>query len=212
MNLTIQHFLLSTALAIITLSSFTPSCNAIEDKLVADRAFDFVRDLNIEKDDFEAMVVNGTEVDPGTYPWFTSIQYNKTHMCGGALISHDWVMTASHCIFNWGASLKKFGTVYVGALCKPLDGGESNCGQMGRKFRILEVIPHPDFSWGRYDNEIGLIRIRGGKRHRITPVAIDQGNIAAGYDGTTKNLWTPGKFVEINNHNSICSHFGGAFL
>ncbi len=202
MNLSTQHILLSTLVIVIALVATIPYCNAI-DKLDADHVFDIVRDLSLDKDDIEATIVNGTEVEVGTYPWFASVAYKNQYFCGGALISHDWVLTAAHCIHNFGASLKKFGSVYVGALCKPLEVGESNCGQKGRKFRILEVKYHPGFEWDGVAYDIGLIRLHDGESnpyavtHQFTPVDIDQGDIASGYDELTTNLWTPGESKDI---------------
>uniref|UniRef100_A0A8C1JL89 Peptidase S1 domain-containing protein n=1 Tax=Cyprinus carpio TaxID=7962 RepID=A0A8C1JL89_CYPCA len=42
-------------------------------------------------------IVNGKEAKPHSRPYMVSIQNNFMHICGGFLISDEFVMTAAHC-------------------------------------------------------------------------------------------------------------------
>ncbi|KAM4024011.1 transmembrane protease serine 9-like [Anomaloglossus baeobatrachus] len=49
-------------------------------------------------------IVNGTDAVEGEWPWQVSLLYQKQevlyHICGGSLITAQWVMTAAHCVIN----------------------------------------------------------------------------------------------------------------
>jgi len=94
-------------------------------------------------------IVNGTEVDAGTYPWFTSIvDYNGDHHCGGMLIAPDIVLTAAHCMVQ----RDYFGEYYtvsdttarIGALKYPYQPG-NNGGQDVEEIEVAEVKIHPQY-------------------------------------------------------------------
>uniref|UniRef100_A0A671QNK4 Peptidase S1 domain-containing protein n=1 Tax=Sinocyclocheilus anshuiensis TaxID=1608454 RepID=A0A671QNK4_9TELE len=45
-------------------------------------------------------IVGGTEAAKGQWGWQTSLHWRGKHMCGGAIVSPRWVITAAHCEFT----------------------------------------------------------------------------------------------------------------
>lgn len=64
-------------------------------------------------------IINGQEAKEGQFPYQVSIQYclhffniwSCDHMCGGTIISPNWILTAGHC-YVVGEELKVVAGIY----------------------------------------------------------------------------------------------------
>ncbi|TRY83444.1 hypothetical protein DNTS_016198, partial [Danionella cerebrum] len=56
-------------------------------------------------------IIGGQNVTQGAWPWMASLHKRHHHICGGSLITKQWVLTAAHCVNGETASKL---TVYLG--------------------------------------------------------------------------------------------------
>ena len=91
-------------------------------------------------------IVGGESAGTSTWDWAVSISLNNTYLCGGAILSSSWIITAAHCTSGIPAAQL---TVFAG----------SNNVFSGQSRVASSVIIHPSYNDITYENDISLIQL-----------------------------------------------------
>jgi secreted trypsin-like serine protease len=92
-------------------------------------------------------IVGGESAGTAAWGWAVSISIASTYLCGGSIISKDWVITAAHCASGFTASEI---TIYAGSNF-PRSGTQSKT--------VSQIIVHPSYVSATYENDIALLRL-----------------------------------------------------
>ena len=91
-------------------------------------------------------IVGGESAGTNTWEWAVSIFIRNSSLCGGAILSSSWIITAAHCTVNTSATQL---IVYAG----------SNSRFSGQSRVASRVINHPGYNDDTYENDISLIQL-----------------------------------------------------
>ncbi|XP_064348674.1 ovochymase-2 isoform X3 [Camelus dromedarius] len=100
-------------------------------------------------------IVGGSQVERGSYPWQVSLKQRQKHVCGGTIISPQWVITAAHCVANRNI---------VSTLNVTAGEHDLSYTEPGEQTLTIEtIIIHPYFSTKKpMDYDIALLKMAGG--------------------------------------------------
>ncbi|BES89004.1 serine protease [Nesidiocoris tenuis] len=106
------------------------------------------------------LIYGGSNVSILEFPHMVALAYNRSneveYLCGGSLISDEFILTAAHCIrTKWGPPL----FVYMGAT--------QLHSKKGQIFYVDETYPHYGYRPPSCYNDIALIRLT--KKVKLTP-------------------------------------------
>ena len=100
-------------------------------------------------------IVGGTPAQSGAWPWQVRLSVTTqqgTFLCGGSLISDQWVLTAAHCVEDGDGSTLSPASFKVRAGSLQIDSG-------GVVTSVSRVVKHPAYESATMDNDIALLRL-----------------------------------------------------
>ncbi|XP_076871878.1 transmembrane protease serine 6 [Brachyhypopomus gauderio] len=102
---------------------------------------------------FSTRVVGGVSAVEGEWPWQASLQIKGQHICGGVLISGQWVVSAAHCFYDDRLYSPSVWTVYLGKLRL------SGTSQTEEALRVSHIHMHQYYDDETHDYDLALLRL-----------------------------------------------------
>ncbi|XP_032542661.1 coagulation factor XI-like isoform X4 [Chiroxiphia lanceolata] len=99
-------------------------------------------------------IVGGTDSSPGEWPWQVSLHVKlsrQRHLCGGSIISNQWILTAAHCVTS--LANPNSWRVYAGIL------KQSEINEDTPFFKVEEIIVHPQYKYAQAGYDIALMKL-----------------------------------------------------
>ncbi|KAJ8348575.1 hypothetical protein SKAU_G00271640 [Synaphobranchus kaupii] len=95
-------------------------------------------------------IVGGQVAKKGAWPWQVSLQVQSQHLCGGSIITPDWILTAAHCVDKLSDPIDWI--VYAGSLTQ-------NEMRLSQGYPVDRIITH-NFDSLTNNNDIALMKLR----------------------------------------------------
>nr|XP_015219034.1 PREDICTED: transmembrane protease serine 3 [Lepisosteus oculatus] len=99
---------------------------------------------------FSTRIVGGNESSEGQFPWQVSLHFQREHLCGGSIITTQWILTAAHCVYGFASP--SFWVVYVGIIDQPVPGVSSHA--------VLKIFYHWKYKPKALDYDIALMKLK----------------------------------------------------
>lgn len=124
----------------------------------------------------DGKIVGGFPVNISQVPWQVGLIYGGQQVCGGSIISNQWILTAAHCIRGVGQPNRY--QVLVGATDK-FSGG--------KRYKIASYAVHERYSSSNIDYDFGLLKLQEELEFDSTvkPAALPKADDVHVADGTT---------------------------
>ncbi|XP_051159788.1 mite allergen Der p 3-like [Leptopilina boulardi] len=103
--------------------------------------------LQVDGTQLSTKIINGINVKSGIYSFMVSIQDDKEHICGGAILNKYYILTAAHCFESY-----KINEIQIKAGSTNLNGLKSH--------KVDKIIVHKKYSSTTGEYDIALVRLK----------------------------------------------------
>lgn len=116
-------------------------------------------------------IVGGEDAVPGEFPWQAFLTIGN-FMCGGSLITSQWILTAAHCVTDENGQVvpTEFVTVYLGK-------HDLRLWKSSEQIRgVTQILVHPQYDPYTADSDLALLRLVAPAvlNDRVRPVRLLQ--------------------------------------
>uniref|UniRef100_A0A8C8SEB8 Peptidase S1 domain-containing protein n=1 Tax=Pelusios castaneus TaxID=367368 RepID=A0A8C8SEB8_9SAUR len=95
-------------------------------------------------------IIGGQDAEQNEWPWQVSVQRNGGHVCGGSLISAQWVVSAAHC-FNPSVPISQYQLVL---------GAHNLSSSALLSSEVQQIIHHPSYNAATFVADIALVKLK----------------------------------------------------
>ncbi|XP_012885165.1 PREDICTED: serine protease 48, partial [Dipodomys ordii] len=96
---------------------------------------------------FSSRIIGGQDAAIRRWPWQVSLHLDRAPICGGSLISKNWILTAAHCLPKTSAYSY---SVWLGSL-------KADASNKGKVYYVSRIVIHPKYDGSNAD--IALLRL-----------------------------------------------------
>ncbi|XP_062313421.1 transmembrane protease serine 3-like [Osmerus eperlanus] len=98
---------------------------------------------------FSRRIVGGNVSASGQFPWQVSLHFQNEHLCGGSIITSQWILTAAHCVY--GFAYPTLWALHVGLIEQPVNGAQA--------LAVEKIIYHDRYRPKGLDYDIALMKL-----------------------------------------------------
>ena len=150
LQVSVQNISMKDTVLLILSINREPVLSVNSDTEPGDHFFPFFTGVKKEL----SKIIGGTDANIADFPW--QVYYESGNfMCGGSIISGNWIITAAHCTENDDGSAIPVSEMFVKA-------GATNPYKVteGKKYQVSEVILHENYNSRTFENDIALLRLK----------------------------------------------------
>lgn len=96
-------------------------------------------------------IIGGTEAKLGQWPWQLSLHFRGSHICGGVLISPDFVLSAAHCFPSNQHLVPGNWEVYSGVV---------SLSSLPEPYLVERIILDENYNMQTNDRDVALLKLR----------------------------------------------------
>ncbi|XP_072940091.1 serine protease ndl [Epargyreus clarus] len=105
---------------------------------------------DVRKKRTESRVVGGKPSQPAAWPWMIALYRDGSFHCGGVVISHNWIMSAAHCVHKFW---EHYYEVQVGMLRR------FSFSPQEQNHRVTHIIVNKNYNRQDMKNDLSLLKV-----------------------------------------------------